>query len=459
MPLKISVSGIRGVVGDGLDTTLIVKLSAALGIYSLKHGKRVVVGRDTRNTGDMVNRIVCGTLMSVGCDVVDIGIASTPTTQLAVEYFHAGGGIIITASHNPIQWNALKLLRHDGIFLYQPELDEVMKISEAVSYVKYDKVGSYTFHEGFFNFHKNMVFDHIATEAIRAKKFRVVFDPVNGAGFKDTADFLENLGCEIVGINTENQGYFNHNPEPIRENLADLVKVVIENNADIGFAQDADADRLAIVSEKGEFIGEDYTQVLAADYYLKKNKGDIATNLSSSRLMDDAAKKYGVKCFRSKVGEVNVVEKLKEKKCIIGGEGNGGVIFPAMHYGRDSFIGMGLILSLLAVEKRTVSEIVSDYPHYTMVKKKFDLKEVKNPDIKGLLDACQKKAEEVSNSCGCGEIISVNTEDGLKIDFEKSWVHIRTSNTEPVMRIITEAESVENAENLNIKCWEVLKTL
>ena len=449
MSLIKSISGIRGTIGGAPDDNLTpidaVKFAAAYGTWLKKHiyktRVKVVVGRDARISGEMVQNLVQYTLVGLGIDVVDIGLSTTPTVEVAVTMEQADGGIILTASHNPKQWNALKLLNNKGEFLNAQEGEEILRIAAAneFTFAEVDALGHITHNDTYIQRHIDAVLSllPLATlEAIRKRKFKVAVDAVNSTGGIAIPLLLERLGAEVVPLYCEPNGQFPHNPEPLKEHLSDICAKVVEVKADLGVVVDPDVDRLALITEEGEMFGEEYTLVACADYYLGKKKGNVVSNLSSSRALRDIAEKHGVEYAAAAVGEVNVVTKMKEVNAVIGGEGNGGVIFPELHYGRDALVGVVLFLSLLVEKGITVSALRRSYPAYFMSKNKIQLTSGLNPD-KVLLAMQEKYAHE-----------QITTIDGLKIDFPFSWVHLRKSNTEPIIRIYTEAKSQTEADAL-----------
>jgi len=455
MSLIKSISGIRGTIGgvpdDNLTPIDAVKFAAAYGTWLKKHiyktRVKVVVGRDARISGEMVQNLVQYTLVGLGIDVVDIGLSTTPTVEVAVTMEQADGGIILTASHNPKQWNALKLLNNKGEFLNAQEGEEILRIAAAneFTFAEVDALGHITHNDTYIQRHIDVVLSllPLATlEAIRKRKFKVAVDAVNSTGGIAIPLLLERLGAEVVPLYCEPNGQFPHNPEPLKEHLADICAKVVEAKADLGVVVDPDVDRLALITEEGEMFGEEYTLVACADYYLSKKKGNVVSNLSSSRALRDIAEKHGVEYAAAAVGEVNVVTKMKEVNAVIGGEGNGGVIFPELHYGRDALVGVVLFLSLLVEKGITVSALRRSYPAYFMSKNKIQLTTGLNPDK--VLHAMQEKyAHE-----------QITTIDGLKIDFPFSWVHLRKSNTEPIIRIYTEAKTQTEADVLATRFME-----
>lgn len=446
MSLIKSISGIRGTIGgpagDGLSPLDIVKFTAAYATFirksTTKSSNTIVVGRDARLSGEMVKDIVVGTLNGMGFDVVNIGLATTPTTELAVVWEKACGGIILTASHNPKQWNALKLLNEKGEFLNDAEGKEVLAIAEAESFTfaEVDKLGHEFINDTYTRKHIDSVLDLdlVDVEAIKKANFTVAIDAVNSVGGIVMPQLLRRLGVKnVIELNCDPTGNFAHTPEPIPENLTQISDLLKTGCADVGFVVDPDVDRLAIVMENGEMFVEEYTLVAVADYILSKTPGATVSNLSSSRALRDVTERHGCKYTASAVGEVNVVTQMKNSGAVIGGEGNGGVIYPASHYGRDALVGVSLFLSLLAHKGKKVSELKKEYPQYCIAKNKIQL----TPDINvdAILEAVEKKyANE-----------KVTTIDGVKIDFPEYWVHLRKSNTEPIIRIYSEAKTMEQA--------------
>ena len=459
MSLIKSISGIRGTiggrVGDALTPVDTVKFVAAYATYIKKTthniSPKIVLGRDARISGDMVHRLVSATLMSMGFDVVDIGLATTPTTEIAVPKEKAGGGIILTASHNPKQWNALKLLDSNGEFLSGEAGAEILKIAEAedFTFAEVDDLGKVT-EKDYLDAHIQDVLELelVDVEAIKKANFKVAIDCVNSVGGLVIPQLLKALGVrEIIEVHCEAHGNFSHNPEPLPENLTDLIDAVKEKKADVGFAVDPDVDRLAIISENGAPFGEEYTLVAVADYILTHTLGNTVSNLSSTRALRDVTEKHGATYNASAVGEVNVVTKMKETNAVIGGEGNGGVIYPASHYGRDALVGIALFLTHLAKSGKKVSELRATYPTYFMSKQKIDLTPEINID--NLLSTIKEKYKEE-------DIIDI---DGVKIEFKDRWVHLRKSNTEPIIRVYTEAPSIEDATDLGEKIISEIKKI
>ena len=445
--LMVSISGIRGIVGDGLDPEVIVKYINA---YADFVGKgKVVVGRDARITGEMVNQIVTGTLLAKGLDVIDIDICPTPTVQFIVKTLQAQGGIAISASHNPNEWNALKLLNSTGQFMSQDENKLMIKyLDNESTYKTWDAIGKRTWFSSGINQHIDALLklSIIDLEKIKRKKFKVVADCVNGAGAYCIPDLLKIFGCEVIEMNCEKTGIFPRLPEPLPENLTETMKAVITHQADFAIVVDPDVDRLVLITDKGEPFSEENTITLATDFILRKTKGNVVINLSTTRAVEDVAKNNDSNVFRSSVGEANVVKKMKEVNAAIGGEGSGGVIYPALHYGRDALVGIAFTLQYLTDSGKKLSEIKNILPQYFIAKKKIDLKNV-SPD-----DVVNKMIEKYSNE-------KINTEDGLRIDFPDHWVHFRKSNTEPIIRIITESKSQNHSEELSNKYFEEINVL
>ncbi len=456
MSLIKSISGIRGTIGsktgDNLTPLDIVKFTAAYATFlqnSVKSSSaiKVVVGRDARVSGEMVNHIVCGTLMGMGINVMDIGLSTTPTVEMEVMHSDAKGGIILTASHNPFQWNALKLLNERGEFLSASEGEQVLQLAqaEAFSFAPADTLGHITFNKNAIQNHINHILQLplVDCEAIKACGFKVVIDCVHSTGGLALPPSLEALGVKhIVRLYTEPTGLFPHNPEPLPEHLTEICRKVNEEKADVGFVVDPDVDRLAIIQENGEVFGEEYTLVSVADYVLQHQKGNTVSNLSSTRALQIITQKYGGIYSASAVGEVNVVEKMKETQAVIGGEGNGGVIYPALHYGRDALVGIALFLSYLAKSKVSCSQLRKSYPDFFISKNKLQLQP--NMDVDALMEHIKKLYQ-------AQPMIDI---DGLRIDFDEAWVHLRKSNTEPILRVYAESKSEENARLLARKIMD-----
>ena len=458
MTLIKSISGIRGTIGgysgDGLSPLDIVKFTAAYATLIRKNTTKnsIVVGRDARISGEMVSNVVIGTLMGMGFDVLNIGLATTPTTELAVSVSQAAGGIILTASHNPKQWNALKLLNEKGEFLNAVEGEEILEIAadESFSFVEVDVLGKETKDDSFTKKHIDAVLalELVDVEAIRNADFSVAIDCVNSVGGIVIPELLAALGVKRVEkLYCEPNGQFPHNPEPLPEHLTEIASIMKQGKADVGFVVDPDVDRLAIICENGEMFGEEYTLVAIADYVLSKTPGSTVSNLSSSRALRDVTREHGQTYEAAAVGEVKVVAKMKVTNAIIGGEGNGGIIYPASHYGRDSLVGIALFLTQLAKSKMKVSQLRATYPSYFMAKQKVELTPSINVDA--ILEQVKKKFEKYD----------VTTIDGVKIDFPEKWVHLRKSNTEPIIRIYSEAKSQLLAEEAAAEIIQVIRDL
>lgn len=460
MTLIKSISGIRGTiggaVGDNLTPVDAVKFAAAYGQW-LKQNypsgpHKVVVGRDARPSGDMIQSLVMQTLVGMGIDVIDLGLSTTPTVEVAVPMESAQGGIILTASHNPKQWNALKLLNNEGEFLNASAGASILDLvqNQNFEFSAVDDLGAISTDDTYIDKHINAILalPLVDTEAIKALKFRVVVDAVNSTGGIAVPLLLSALGVETIELHCTPNGQFPHNPEPLKEHLTDLMEAVVQHKAQLGFVVDPDVDRLAMVDENGQMFGEEYTLVAVADYVLSKTPGNTVSNLSSSRALSDVTKVRGGHYQASAVGEVNVVTMMKETSAVIGGEGNGGIIYPELHYGRDSLVGIALFLSHLAHLDISVSQLKASYPFYAMSKNKVSL--TPDLDVDALLQTIAQKYQSIE---------SVNTVDGVKIDFEESWVHLRKSNTEPIIRIYTEALSAERADALAGRFVRELKEL
>lgn len=456
MTLIKSISGIRGTIGgrsgDTLNPLDIVKFTSAYATFIRRSGKSqsntIVVGRDARISGEMVKNVVCGTLMGIGYDVINIGLATTPTTELAVRMTQAAGGIIITASHNPRQWNALKLLNHEGEFLTKSEGNEVLDIAESedFTYADVDHLGHYTEDASFDQRHIESVLalKLVDREAIKKAHFKVAVDGINSVGGIILPKLLNELGVEYTLLNGEPTGDFAHNPEPLEKNLGGIMQEMSKGGYDLGIVVDPDVDRLAFICEDGTMFGEEYTLVSVADYVLSHTPGNTVSNLSSTRALRDVTEKHGGQYMASAVGEVNVTTKMKEVNAVIGGEGNGGVIYPESHYGRDALVGIALFLSSLAHKGCKASELRKSYPDYFMAKNRIDL--TPETDISAILDRIKEMyADE-----------KVTDIDGVKIDFADKWVHLRASNTEPIIRVYSEAATMEEAESLGRKLMDVV---
>lgn len=446
--LMVSVSGIRGVIGDGLEPQTLIKYASAYADFIGKD--KVVIGRDARISGDMVQSIVTGTLLSKGIDVIEIGICPTPTVQYTVKNLKADGGIAISASHNPNQWNALKLLNNTGQFMTPEQNKEMLALldkSEKV-YSTWDKIGTITNYSEGIRKHMNDVLnlEYIEKEKIKDRKFKVLVDCVNGAGVYCIPYLLREFGCEVVEMNCEKTGIFPRLPEPLPENLVETMNRIKETNCDLGIVVDPDVDRLVIITDKGEPFSEENTITSCVKFVLSKKKGNVVVNLSTTRAVDDVAKEFGCNVFRSPVGEANVVLKMKEVDAVIGGEGSGGVIYPALHYGRDALVGIALTLQHLLEFGGSISELKNSLPSYFIAKKKIELGKNKPDEIVSSLKDKFKNEK-------------INTDDGLRIDFEDHWVHFRKSNTEPIIRSIVEAKDKTKAEELSEKYFNEVKKL
>ncbi len=449
MTLIKSISGIRGTIGGAIDDNLTpidaVKFASAYGTWIKQQNPnkkivRVVIGRDARISGKMISSLVANTLVGLGIHVIDLGLSTTPTVEIAVPIESAEGGIILTASHNPKQWNALKLLNEKGEFLSGEDGEQILEIAEnnAYSFAEVDDLGTYEKKKGYIKKHVQEVLnlELVDVEAIKNAGFKVVVDAVNSTGGLAIPALLKELNVECVELYCEPNGQFPHNPEPLKEHLEDISKLVVEEKADFGIVVDPDVDRLALISEDGSMFGEEYTLVACADYVLSKTPGNTVSNLSSSRALKDVTVKHGGTYEASAVGEVNVVRKMKDNEAVIGGEGNGGIIYPSSHYGRDSLVGVALFLSLLANTDKSCKELRDSYPNYFMSKNKIEL--TPEIDVDAILE---KMASEYAHE----DVITI---DGVKINFASEWVHLRKSNTEPIIRIYTESTSQEAADDL-----------
>ena len=463
MTLIKSISGIRGTIGgpagQGLTPVDVVRYAAAYGTWALRQSsknagsKLIVIGRDARLSGEMVSRLVSATLQGLGLDVLDLGLSTTPTVEMAVPAKKAAGGIIVTASHNPKQWNALKLLNHEGEFISDAEGQQVLALAEneAFDFAPVNKLGQYSIDTGFIKKHLKAILalPLVDADAIRARNFRVVVDAVNSSGGVVVPQLLEMLGVTVIEkLHCEPTGEFAHNPEPLPENLRDIAKVLEKGGFDLGIVVDPDVDRLALVSENGEMFGEEYTLVAVADYVLKqRGGGNTVSNLSSTRALRDVTERAGGSYSAAAVGEVNVVKMMKQTEAVIGGEGNGGIIFPELHYGRDALVGIALFLTHLAKSRLTMSRLRASYPNYHISKNKIELTPEINTD-NVLVEMQRKYAKQ-----------PVNTIDGVKIEFDKEWVHLRKSNTEPIIRIYAESASNATAEHLAQKIIADIKEI
>ncbi|HEX8562063.1 MAG TPA: phosphoglucosamine mutase [Flavobacterium sp.] len=464
MALIKSISGIRGTIGgkagENLTPVDAVKFASAYGTWLKQYTmvpaedpRRliVVIGRDARISGPMIHNLVVNTLIGLGIDVIDLGLSTTPTVEVAVPLEKADGGIILTASHNPKQWNALKLLNEKGEFLSGAEGAKILEIAEneAFDFAEVDDLGEITSNDAFMDIHIDEVLNLplVDINAVKAAKFKVVVDGVNSSGGIIIPKLLEQMGVEVVKLYCEPNGDFPHNPEPLKEHLGDISALVVKENAHLGIVVDPDVDRLAFISEDGEMFGEEYTLVAVADYVLSKTPGNTVSNMSSSRALRDVTIQHGGTYEASAVGEVNVVELMKKSNAIIGGEGNGGIIYPESHYGRDSLVGVALFLTHLANKKMLVSELRASYPQYFMSKNKIEL--TPQIDVDGILVAMTEKYRTEN----------ISTVDGVKIDFPENWVHLRKSNTEPIIRIYTEAATQDAADQLALRIISEIKAV
>ncbi|WP_394759498.1 phosphoglucosamine mutase [Flavobacterium sp.] len=459
MTLIKSISGIRGTiggkVGDNLTPVDAVKFASAYGTFlkqnSNKDKLKVVIGRDARISGPMIHNLVMNTLLGLGIDVIDLGLSTTPTVEIAVPLENADGGIILTASHNPKQWNALKLLNAKGEFLSGDDGAKILEIAdaEAFDFSDVDTLGEITVNDSYMDIHIDEVLNLplVDAEAVAKRKYKVVVDAVNSSGGIIIPNLLEQMGVEVVKLYCTPNGHFPHNPEPLKEHLGDICKVVLEEKADFGIVVDPDVDRLAFISNDGEMFGEEYTLVACADYVLSKTPGNTVSNMSSSRALRDITNKHNGSYQASAVGEVNVVELMKKTNAIIGGEGNGGIIYPELHYGRDSLVGVALFLTYLANQEKTVAELRASYPQYYMSKNKIEL--TPQIDVDAILTAMTEKYKNEN----------ITTIDGVKIDFAENWVHLRKSNTEPIIRIYTEAATQQEADKLALRIIGEIKVI
>jgi phosphomannomutase len=449
--LMVSVSGIRGRVGEALTPEIVGTFAAGFGAWALARGpsRAIVVGRDSRVSGPMFHRVVLAALESVGCRVIDLGLTTTPTAQLAVEHHHAAGGLMISASHNPIEWNALKFIASSGLFLDGAEATKMRAFVEAgFPRATWDKLGTVEPDPGAIERHLDAVMSlpFLDVEGIRRRRFRVALDCVRGAGGRIMPALLERLGCAVTAINLETDGRFPRSPEPVAENLEDLERLVLQSRASIGFAVDPDVDRLALVSDEGRAVGEDYTLALAARLVLRHHHGPVVTNLSTSRILEDVAAAAGAPVIRAPVGEVNVAVRMRQEGAVIGGEGNGGVILPELHLGRDAPVGAALMLQLLLEENRLLSEIIGDIPRYVIVKDKLDRPKA---SLDAVYDALRSAFPDAT----------ADTQDGLRLSWPDQWVHVRPSGTEPIVRVIAEAPSADRARTLIRRSREPLDAL
>jgi phosphomannomutase len=457
-----SISGIRGTIGGTPGTSLtpvdIIKFTAAFGSIIQQQHKdkftttKIVIGRDGRISGKMVRDLVCNTLVALGIDVIDLGLSTTPTVEIAVKMEKADGGIILTASHNPKEWNALKLLDHEGEFISADMGAKVLEkaANDSFFFASVEKMGTVTTNDTYLQKHIDAVVNYpmVNTKAIGKRNFKIVIDAINSTGAIFVPALLKALGVnDAIVLNKEVNGRFAHNPEPLPENLSSLSNEVIKNDADLGIAVDPDVDRLCFVCEDGSMFGEEYTLVAVADYVLAKKKGNTVSNMSSTKALKEITIKHGGEYFPSAVGEVNVVIKMKEVNAVIGGEGNGGIIVPDFHYGRDALIGIGLFLSHLAIQNKTIKSLRQSYPDYFISKNKIELEN--GFDVGSIFEKIKKKYKNQP----------VNTEDGLKIEFDSDWVHLRTSNTEPIIRIYAESDYESKANNIASRLMQDIKEL
>jgi phosphomannomutase len=438
--LMVSVSGVRGRVGDGLTPAVISKFAAGFGAWALAQGKSrtIVVGRDSRVSGPMFHRATIAALQSVGCDVLDVGLAPTPTIQMAVEDEHAAGGLAITASHNPIEWNALKFIGASGLFLDAEEGKAMREVVESeITYATWDTLGTVTQDTNAIEGHiqRVLALPFIDVARIRARGFRVALDCANGAGGAIIPQLLERLGCTVTGVNLETNGRFKRPPEPVAANLGELERLVLHTGADVGLATDPDVDRLALVSDEGKAIGEDWTLALAARLALRYRPGPVVMNLSTSRIVDDVAKEAGAGVIRAPVGEVNVALRMRSEGAAIGGEGNGGVILSELHLGRDAPVGVVMLLQMMAEDGEPLSKVIARYPKYQIVKDKLDRPNAPLDTVYSSLRASFPDAV-------------VDTQDGLRLSWDDRWVHVRPSGTEPIVRVIAEAPTDGGAREL-----------
>ncbi len=446
MALIKSISGIRGTIGGEKGSNLtpqdIVECTAAFAQWLKNEGanQKIVIGRDARISGPMVNQLVIQTLLAMGFDVVDLGLSTTPTVEMAVPMESAGAGIILTASHNPKEWNALKLLNSKGEFISAKDGAAFLDLLKngQIAYAPVDALGTYTQDDSYLKKHIQAILAHPLVDAglVKNRKFKVVVDGINSSGAIALPALLDELGCEYLVLNAEPNGHFAHNPEPLAKHLTEISETVVNEQADLGIVVDPDVDRLAFVNEDGQMFGEEYTLVAVADYILGHKKGNTVSNLSSTRALRDVTQKHGGQYFASAVGEVNVVNQMKQQEAVIGGEGNGGIIVPDLHYGRDALAGVALFLTHLAKTGLSMSGLKATYPEYFMVKDKISL--TPDIDLEKVLSDLEKQFQ--------GE--DYNTIDGLKIDFEDGWVHLRKSNTEPIIRVYAEGNSAEHAQQL-----------
>lgn len=457
MTLIKSISGIRGTIGgkpgENLTPIDIVECTTAFGLWINKHHENatVVIGRDGRISGEMVSALVSNTLMSIGIDVIDLGYSTTPTVEMAVVFEQAAAGIVLTASHNPKQWNALKFLNHKGEFISKADGEELLSYIEAgqLNFAEVEELGSYTKKEGLIQKHLQAILElpDVDVNKIKESGFKVVVDCINSTGAISIPPLLDLLGVQYVLLNDELTGDFAHNPEPLPAHLTDLCEAVVKEEADLGISIDPDVDRLALVDEHGNLFGEEYTLVAVADHLLSRTPGNTVSNLSSTRALRDVTQHYGGEYYASAVGEVNVVEMMKAKNAVIGGEGNGGVIYPGLHYGRDALVGIAFILSLLAERSTSLSALRATYPDYYISKNKIELSPAL--DLDKIFEVLKERFKEEE----------LNTIDGLKIDFEEGWVHLRKSNTEPIIRVYSESKSEQKSKDLAIQVMNIVQEM
>ena len=457
MTLIKSISGIRGTIGgkpgENLTPIDIVECTTAFGLWINKHHEnaKVVIGRDGRISGEMVSALVSNTLMSIGIDVIDLGYSTTPTVEMAVVFEQAAAGIVLTASHNPKQWNALKFLNHKGEFISKADGEELLSYIEAgqLNFAEVDALGSYTKKEGLIQKHLQAILElpDVDVNKIKESGFKVVVDCINSTGAISIPPLLDLLGVQYVLLNEELTGDFAHNPEPLPAHLTDLCEAVVKEEANLGISIDPDVDRLALVDEYGNLFGEEYTLVAVADHLLSRTPGNTVSNLSSTRALRDITQHYGGEYYASAVGEVNVVEMMKAKNAVIGGEGNGGVIYPGLHYGRDALVGIAFILSLLAERSTSLSALRATYPDYYISKNKIELSPAL--DLDKIFEVLKERFKEEE----------LNTIDGLKIDFEEGWVHLRKSNTEPIIRVYSESKSEQKSKDLAIQVMNIVQEM
>lgn len=457
MTLIKSISGIRGTIGgkpgENLTPIDIVECTTAFGLWINKHHENatVVIGRDGRISGEMVSALVSNTLMSIGIDVIDLGYSTTPTVEMAVVFEQAAAGIVLTASHNPKQWNALKFLNHKGEFISKADGEELLSYIEAgqLNFAEVEELGSYTKKEGLIQKHLQAILElpDVDVNKIKESGFKVVVDCINSTGAISIPPLLDLLGVQYVLLNEELTGDFAHNPEPLPAHLTDLCEAVVKEEADLGISIDPDVDRLALVDEHGNLFGEEYTLVAVADHLLSRTPGNTVSNLSSTRALRDVTQHYGGEYYASAVGEVNVVEMMKAKNAVIGGEGNGGVIYPGLHYGRDALVGIAFILSLLAERSTSLSALRATYPDYYISKNKIELSPAL--DLDKIFEVLKERFKEEE----------LNTIDGLKIDFEEGWVHLRKSNTEPIIRVYSESKSEQKSKDLAIQVMNIVQEM